>query len=151
MQEPKTYRKKAVSSTVEAMQWLGASYMFKKWMGDCFDITLTGGAIIYVEANTSWLPIEFGEWVLKDEFGFYPNKRFEKDYELADGPTELERAENLLKSFQNGQRPGQAAMNVLRLTNSKLFNKVSGTELDPWDDQKRLNSFLEWLRSETNA
>lgn len=41
---------------------------------------------LWVEANNAWLPIETGEWVIKDDIGFYPCKwyKFNETYERVD-------------------------------------------------------------------
>ncbi|QGZ16698.1 hypothetical protein PBI_DEWDROP_50 [Microbacterium phage Dewdrop] len=45
-----------------------------------------GLAHLWVEANLAWLPIELGEWILKDRLGFYPCKdeMFQTTYREAD-------------------------------------------------------------------
>lgn len=42
------------------------------WLYDELEHPPTGE--LWVEANQAWLPIEIGEWVIKDELGFYPCK-----------------------------------------------------------------------------
>lgn len=44
-------------------------------------------ARLYVAANDAWLDLEIGEWILKDDLGFYPCKHavFIKKYAPADG------------------------------------------------------------------
>lgn len=39
-------------------------------------------AELWVEANSSWVPIEIGEWILKDDLGCYPCKNdiFKRKY-----------------------------------------------------------------------
>lgn len=86
------YRKKPV--IVEALQWKGDNEEeMEKFAFGCFltveledrqdDPDLT--AELFVGANTRWLPLHTGEWVIKDELGFYPCKPdiFEKTYEPA--------------------------------------------------------------------
>jgi len=56
------------------------TYLVTHLLGD------TTKAELWVEANRSVLPIEVGEWVIKDELGFYPCKadRFDATYELVE-------------------------------------------------------------------
>jgi len=91
---PSTYRKRPV--TVEAIQWQGdnleAVQAFTSTMrfdGDSsnFRAPKRDGrpAHLYVHANQTWLPIEVGEWILRDAAGFYPCKTeiFAASYEPA--------------------------------------------------------------------
>lgn len=83
-----TYTSRPVSIT--AMQWTGENLDdIKAWVGDDnLDHWASGVALtLWVEANTSWLPLEPGEWIVKDELGFYPCKDsiFQRKYEAARG------------------------------------------------------------------
>lgn len=94
MNEPQTFRKKPVE--IQAMQWTGDNAAaMHKWMPQDFN---EGGSLgpltaneytasIWVEANSGWLRIVTGEWVIKDSKGFYPCKAdvFEQTYERVGG------------------------------------------------------------------
>ena len=85
------YRKRPV--VIEAVQWRGDNEdEMLEWMGEEFYVRepyvgeLTGNAytaVIWVNANTNWLNIVTGEWVIKDSLGFYPckNEQFHETYE----------------------------------------------------------------------
>lgn len=77
------YRKRPV--TIEAVQWTGKNKQeLIDWTGGSEGFTdATGVAELWVEANNAWLPLEVGEWVLKDSLGFYPckNDMFLHSYE----------------------------------------------------------------------
>lgn len=86
MDEPKRFRKNPVE--IEAIQWTGEnegavkSFVGKILAGVAGEIDgfaaendwYVVGTSLWVEANTSWLPIEIGEWIIKDSRGFYPCK-----------------------------------------------------------------------------
>ncbi|WP_222840698.1 hypothetical protein [Actinosynnema mirum] len=79
---PAHYRKRPV--VIEAMQWTGTNEAdLQAWTGagrfhaiapedrsDDPDQT----AALFVDANSAWLGITTGEWVLRDSAGFYPCK-----------------------------------------------------------------------------
>lgn len=98
------YRKKPVE--VEAIQWGGGNLsevrefvgVMENMDGDASTCRFTapferdddgevmwfdGLARLWVEANTSWLPIEVGEWIIRDSRGLYPCKPdiFEQTYD----------------------------------------------------------------------
>jgi hypothetical protein len=91
----KRYRKKPV--VIEAVQWAGGNLaevqefvgIMQNMDGDASTVRFfapferdddgevmhaDGLARLWVEANTTWLPVEVGEWILKDSRGFYPCK-----------------------------------------------------------------------------
>lgn len=93
MKKPGKYTK--LPATIEAIQFDGLNWdEVQKFVGvrvadghriTCFnilgtyllvadDIGLQYVAELWVEANHGWLPINLGEWILKDEAGFYPCK-----------------------------------------------------------------------------
>lgn len=95
MLEPKVYRKRPVP--VRAIQWTGNNAgavsdfvgIMANMDGDVSTCRFLlpeaidsegealyhdGLARLWVEANSSWLPIEVGEWILRDRIGFYPCK-----------------------------------------------------------------------------
>ena len=92
MTTPKRYRKKPV--VVEAMQWSEATHLsIQKWGAACYvidkedrgdDPAATGE--LWVAANSRWLPIRDGEWIIRDAAGYYPCRAdiFEETYEPAD-------------------------------------------------------------------
>lgn len=45
-------------------------------------------------------------------------------------------------------RPGQAAMNAMRLAAPDVHRRITGTELDPFYDDRRLDDFFELLTGE---
>lgn len=78
------------------------------WLYDQLDHEPTGE--LWVEANQTWLPIEIGEWVVKDDLGFYPckdeimrknNTSIEEDVELADITQRADTFERELASVIN--------------------------------------------------
>lgn len=84
------YRKRPV--VVDAVQWTGDNEAeVQAFVGPApsdpgaafqkFDIYAS--YLLYVAANRSWLPVELGEWVIKDSKGCYPCKAdiFEATYE----------------------------------------------------------------------
>lgn len=80
-------------SSITALQWTGENLEdVKVWVGnDNLDHWVSGTALtLWVEANTSWLPLETGEWIIKDDLGFYPCKdsmfqrKYERDQVVAD-------------------------------------------------------------------
>lgn len=85
------YRKKPV--VVEALQWKGDNEEeMEKFAFGCF-LTVDledrcddpdATAELFVAANSTWLPIHTGDWVIKDQLGSYPCKPdiFEQTYEL---------------------------------------------------------------------
>lgn len=88
------YRKKPVE--VEAVRWTGDNAdEMSAWMGADFDVLDPADATddpdqtatIFVDANSRWLGIVTGEWVIRDRLGFYPCKAemFEVAYERVDG------------------------------------------------------------------
>jgi hypothetical protein len=96
MTGPKTYLSKP--SEIEALQWDGTNgAAVQAWAGaDAFRYVeertdaalakfgdLHPSAVLYVAANEAWLDLDWGEWVARDEHGFYPIKAdvFERKYE----------------------------------------------------------------------
>lgn len=84
------YRKKPV--VVEALQWKGDNEEEMGKFASGYFLTVEPEdrqddpdqtAEVFVGANGRWLPILTGEWVIKDEKGFYPCAPdiFEKTYE----------------------------------------------------------------------
>jgi hypothetical protein len=47
--------------------------------------------------------------------------------------------------FGNVEREGQMAMNALFNVRRDLYDKVSGTENDPFYDNNRLTDFWDWI------
>lgn len=79
----KTYRKKPVE--IQAIQWTGDNASdVREFAEPAFavlhdlDRELLNNpectAELYVAANSVWMAIETGEWILQDERGFYPCK-----------------------------------------------------------------------------
>lgn len=82
MQEAKRYRR--IPSEIDAIQWTGdnqealqrfgatVSHEEVRTLGqsDCVACHL----VLWVEANQAWLPIQIGEWIARDEYGYYPIK-----------------------------------------------------------------------------
>jgi hypothetical protein len=89
----KRYIKQPV--VIEAMQWTGNVDEVWDWVTAAYfygPIPAEGRraatpARLYVAANNAWLDIEIGEWILKDDLGFYPCKdsMFLKNYAPDDG------------------------------------------------------------------
>ena len=67
---------------VEACQWTGTNEAeLLAWGADVHGSTHPlikpvpeGSLMLWVEANQRWLPLELGEWVIRDRHGFYPCK-----------------------------------------------------------------------------
>lgn len=90
MNGPQTFRKKPIE--VEAIQWTGKNPAAVRAFtgmhqigngGEHFVFTTQAGhGELFVAANDAWLDIEIGEWILRDERGFYPCKpeMFEQSY-----------------------------------------------------------------------
>jgi hypothetical protein len=71
MRSPKTFEREP--TTIEAIQWTGQNI---DAIGD-FGCTVEhyGGMLrLFVQANQTWLPLEVGEWIARDEHGYYPIK-----------------------------------------------------------------------------
>lgn len=90
MREPRTYRKKPIE--VQAMQWTGDNAeAIRAWTGSKFDVLDPEDRVdnpdhtaqLLVDANSVWMGIETGEWILCDRKGFYPCKAdvFAETYE----------------------------------------------------------------------
>ena len=109
-----TYRKKPV--TIEATQWTGKNVdEIQAWVGvgnggpivgmplfveledpkieglwapGDIEQWLNNGAttLLFVAANSAWLPVEISEWIARDRHGFYPIKDdvFLESYEKVD-------------------------------------------------------------------
>lgn len=90
-----TFRKRPIE--IEAKQFTGDNYdEIKEFVGNHTIIdtpafrhgSVDGGVKneLWVAANNSWLPIETGEWVIKDSLGFYPCKedKFAETYDEVD-------------------------------------------------------------------
>lgn len=87
---PKRYRKRPVE--IEALQWTGDNAKeLQDWTEGAFypisyenrPANPNANAGLFIAANCMHLHIETGEWVLKDQKGFYPCKPdiFAKTYE----------------------------------------------------------------------
>jgi hypothetical protein len=100
MDKPKRYRKRPI--VIEAIQWTGANLAAVQTFvgannepggvpGPAFDVFPERGAMLYVHANRSWLPIDDGEWIATDSEGFYPIKEgvFATTYEEVEPAGEL--------------------------------------------------------------
>lgn len=86
--------RRLVAEDREAMQWKGDNLAeIQAWM-ECVSFfhkldvedredNPDATAELYVNANGVWLTLETGEWIIKDEKGFYPCKDdvFRKTYE----------------------------------------------------------------------
>lgn len=79
--KPGFYRKKPLE--VEAIQWTGDNAnSIHAWAGWKFDVLAPEDrgdnpdytAEVFVDANSVWIGIETGEWILRDSKGFYPCK-----------------------------------------------------------------------------
>ena len=60
---------------INAMRWTGDNYSDLKAWGA--PVSFLGGGEklwLWVQANTAQLPIDLGEWIAKDDLGFYPIK-----------------------------------------------------------------------------
>jgi hypothetical protein len=72
--------------TVHAVQWIGDNQREVRELAGNDSFDNTGASVpsgsLWVAANMKWLPIEVGEWVIRDELGCYPCKNimFEKLY-----------------------------------------------------------------------
>lgn len=98
MAELKTYRKRPIE--LQAIQWTGENEAeIQAWTGRSIfyklDVEDRGEnpdatATLYVAANSVWLGLEPGEWILKDSKGFYPCKPdvFAETYEEVTEPRE---------------------------------------------------------------
>ena len=87
------YRKRPI--VIEAVQWTGENLAdLRLWTGGNFDFidpedrTDDGDATgqVFVDANGVWIPVEPGEWIIRDSKGFYPCKPdvFAQTYEPAE-------------------------------------------------------------------
>lgn len=97
MTTPRRFRKRPV--VVEAVQWTGFNLEELREWGATTTFDQSGPARrvvpapggpgsplnLWVEANGAWLPIDPGEWVVRDRLGFYPVKDevFVETYEEA--------------------------------------------------------------------
>lgn len=93
--QPMKFRKQPV--VVEAIQWTGENpYAVRNFTGEHrvaaggshFVFTIQKGpAELYVAANDAWLTIEVGDWIIRDDRGFYPCKPdiFAATYTAVDG------------------------------------------------------------------
>ena len=93
--EPRTYITKIVER--EAIRWTGENAdLVKAFVGtvnegynknqEAFSCDPENGAHfdrLYVAANREWLALDIGEWIIKDDLGFYPCKDsvFHEKYE----------------------------------------------------------------------
>jgi hypothetical protein len=93
---PDTYRKKPIE--LQAIQWTGDNAdAINDWCGWKFDLVDPEDrgdnpdhtAQVFVDANSVWIGIETGEWILKDRKGFYPCKPdvFAETYEPVQSTT----------------------------------------------------------------
>ena len=95
-----TYRSKP--KLIEAMRWTGENNAeVMAWTGEHVSKDLPGyddgtplnvfvplaypEPILFVAANNAYIPVKPGEWILRDQLGFYPCKDevFRKSYEEA--------------------------------------------------------------------
>lgn len=98
MEQPKLYRRKPTE--IRAIQWTGENLSaIQDFVGLVEAEGVSRGtrgfqvagnkrvASLWVTANGDLLPIEIGEWIAKDDLGFYPIKdsQFKKVYEEANG------------------------------------------------------------------
>jgi hypothetical protein len=118
--EPGAYRKKPV--VIQAMQWTGDNEAeIQAWTGagrfheidpeDRGDDPDATGALL-VDANSAWLTIEPGEWVLRDQAGFYPCKAaiFAATYEPAVDWTDEKLVTKVIETMSDDS--GQSRANV---------------------------------------
>ena len=81
----KTYKSRP--TTVEAIQYTGDPNPIWDAIGaDNFYVpTENANPKLYVAANNAWLEIALGEWILKDEHGYYPcnHSTFMRKYEAS--------------------------------------------------------------------
>jgi hypothetical protein len=90
------YRKKPV--VVEAMRWTGDNNAeVMEWCGThredheeqlVFVPLAHPKPLLWVAANQAYIPIECGDWIIRDALGFYPckNEMFEATYDLQGNP-----------------------------------------------------------------
>ncbi|WP_100525382.1 hypothetical protein [Mycobacteroides abscessus] len=91
------FRKKPV--VIEAIQWDGTNGAEIKAWGAGFNLVPAGEAFsvqsglpitaeVWVNANDQWLGLVTGEWVIRDNLGFYPCKPdiFAETYEAVNNP-----------------------------------------------------------------
>ena len=74
-------------TTIRAMRWTGENYSDLKAWGA--PVSFLGGGEkmwLWVEANRVQIPVDEGEWIAKDELGYYPIKdeMVLKNYELVE-------------------------------------------------------------------
>lgn len=88
----------SIPTTIDAIQWTGDNhYAVRAFTGmhtvedggignHMVFTTQDGPGELYVAANKAWLPLEEGEWIIKDALGFYPCKDsvFRAKYRKAD-------------------------------------------------------------------
>src|SRR5690349_15649455 len=87
------YRKRPI--VIGAMQWTGDNLdALRLWTGGNFDFidpedrgadpAATGQ--VFVDANGVWIPVEPGEWIIRDSRGYFPCKAdvFAQTYELVE-------------------------------------------------------------------
>lgn len=75
MAGPRLIRKRPI--VVEAMQWDGTNATYaelQEWTHRAVERDASGNLSLWVEANTTFLDLELGEWILRDARGFYPCK-----------------------------------------------------------------------------
>lgn len=85
MEQPKLYRRKVTEVT--AIQWTGQNLSaIQAFVGlvetegvsrgtQGFQVAgIKDTASLWVSANEDWLNVEVGQWIAKDQFGFYPIK-----------------------------------------------------------------------------
>lgn len=94
----KTFQRKPTQ--IQAVQWTGQNRSEISEFGAQVRSTRTSALSLWVEANKAWLDLEQGEWIAKDQLGFYPIKdvMIQENYEevtslpgtgSASGPTGL--------------------------------------------------------------
>lgn len=96
----------------ELWGWVGADNLYGPLPEE--DRRSARPAKLYVAANAAWLDLEIGEWIIKDDLGFYPCKDsvFRKKYQRLIGHTswDADRIKSYSKAphilIQNGQDVG---------------------------------------------
>lgn len=83
MDQPKLYQRKPTQ--LEAIQFTGENDDAIKAFGAEVKRTDIAGKVLslFVAANNGWLDLQVGEWIAKDDFGYYPIKdeQFKRVYE----------------------------------------------------------------------
>jgi hypothetical protein len=72
----------SIPTSITAVQWTGDVDRMRDWITAAYfygpipakDRRAATPARLYVAANNAWLDLEIGEWVTRDDLGFYPCK-----------------------------------------------------------------------------